>query len=432
MKKVLIITYYWPPSGGAGVQRCLKFVKYLREFGVEPIVITVDPNKASYPIRDESLLKEIPNDVRVIQTSSFEPLNILASVAGKEKIPHGGFANNNKDSIIQKTLRFVRGNFFIPDARKGWVRHAVFVASKLIEEEKIDTIFISSPPHSSQLIGLELKKKHNVRWIADLRDPWTDIYYYDDLLHTKFAKEMDAELERKVLEGADEIISVSQPINDTFLRKSDKLTPNKFHVTPNGFDESDFASSVKSNPSCFEIAYVGTIAANYRPAILLSSIRRLIKEMNLGRNTVSINMVGSSSSSVINLINENGLEHLTEFIGHVDHQSAVEFMQKADVLLLIIPDVPNNEGILTGKLFEYLACKKPIIGLGPSKGKAIEILHQCKAGNLFERNQEEELYEGLKKIYTDWKNGISFLVKEEEVKKYSRRVLTQQLVNLLK
>lgn len=432
MKKVLIITYYWPPSGGAGVQRCLKFVKYLGEYGIEPIVITVDPAKASYPILDESLIKEIPQAVRIVCTPSFEPLNILASVAGKKNIPHGGFANNNKDTILQRMLRFVRGNFFIPDARKGWVRHAVFAASKLIEEEKIDTIFISSPPHSSQLIGLELKKKYNVRWIADLRDPWTDIYYYDDLLHTKLAKEMDAQLEREVLEGADEIISVSQPINDTFLKKSDKLNPNKFHVIPNGFDESDFDSRVKSNLSCFYIAYVGTIAANYRPAILFSAINRLIKEMKLGRNSVCLNMVGSSSSSVINLIKESSLEHLTEFIGHVDHQSAIEFMQKANALLLIIPDVPNNEGILTGKLFEYLACKKPIIGLGPSNGKAREILQQCNAGNLFERNQEEELYDALRNIYLDWKNGISFKVEEAEVKKYSRRVLTQQLVNLLK
>ena len=213
MKKVLIITYYWPPSGGAGVQRSLKFVKYLPLFGIEPIVITVDAEQATYPILDSTLLNEVSEDVRVVRTRSFEPLKILSAIKGKESVPHGGFANSNKESITQRTLRFIRGNFFIPDARKGWVSFAVKAASEIIEKEKIDTVFVSSPPHSSQLIGLELKKKYNIKWIADMRDPWTDIYYYKDLLQTKFSAARDAVYERQVLEGADEVISVSEPIN---------------------------------------------------------------------------------------------------------------------------------------------------------------------------------------------------------------------------
>ena len=159
LKKVLVITYYWPPSGGAGVQRSLKFVKYLSKMGFSPIVLTVDEAKASYPLNDQSLLKEVPKNVKVVRTNSFEPLNILSSIIGKKNVPYGGFANANKESKKQKFLRWVRGNFFIPDARVGWTKYAVDEARKIIKEEDIDCVYISSPPHSSQLIGLKLKQE---------------------------------------------------------------------------------------------------------------------------------------------------------------------------------------------------------------------------------------------------------------------------------
>lgn len=428
----MIITYYWPPSGGAGVQRSLKFVKYLTSFGIEPIVITVDPNQATYPILDESLLKEVSDDVKVIRTRSFEPLKVLAAVKGKDNIPHGGFANTNKESITQKTLRFIRGNFFIPDARKGWVRFAVNAASDLIEKEKIDTVFVSSPPHSSQLIGLELKEKYNVRWIADMRDPWTDIYYYDDLLHTALSAKIDANYEKKVLESADAVISVSEPINAMFLEKSDKLDPKKFHVIPNGYDETDFDATLRSEGKHFQLTYVGTMADNYHPSILFRSIKKLMQEFNGTEKAIRLTMVGSSAAAINQLMLETALEQEAEFISHVDHSTAINYMQKADVLLLVIPDVKDNEGILTGKLFEYLACKKPIIGLGPAKGKAKKIVNECQAGELYERNQEEELYTHLNSLYTDWKAGKQFAVNESEIKKYSRRELSRELAELLK
>lgn len=428
----MIITYYWPPSGGAGVQRSLKFVKYLTAFGIEPIVITVDPSQATYPILDESLLKEVSADVKVIRTRSFEPLKVLAAVKGKDNIPHGGFANTNKESITQKTLRFIRGNFFIPDARKGWVRFAVTAASDLIEKEKIDTVFVSSPPHSSQLIGLELKEKYNVRWIADMRDPWTDIYYYEDLLHTALSAKIDANYEKKVLESADAVISVSEPINTMFLAKSDKLDPKKFHVIPNGYDESDFDPNIKKDQSFFQITYVGTMADNYRPSILFRSIKKLMDEFNGSEKLVRLTMVGSSAAAINRLMQETALEKEAELISHVDHSTAINYMQKANVLLLVIPDVKDSDGILTGKLFEYLACKVPVIGLGPVNGKANKILAECKSGRLFERTEESALYENLKQLYLDWKAGKSSTANTEEIKKYSRRELSRTLAEILK
>lgn len=428
----MIITYYWPPSGGAGVQRSLKFVKYLTSFGIEPIVITVDPNQATYPILDESLLKEVSDEVKVIRTRSFEPLKVLAAVKGKDNIPHGGFANTNKESITQKTLRFIRGNFFIPDARKGWVRFAVTAASDLIEKEKIDTVFVSSPPHSSQLIGLELKEKYNVRWIADMRDPWTDIYYYDDLLHTALSAKIDANYEKKVLESADAVISVSEPINAMFLEKSDKMDPKKFHVIPNGYDETDFDPNIKKDQSFFQITYVGTMADNYRPSILFRSIKKLMDEFNGSEKMVRLTMVGSSAAAINRLMQETALEKEAELISHVDHSTAINYMQKANILLLVIPDVKDSDGILTGKLFEYLACKVPVIGLGPVNGKANKILAECKSGKLFERTEDSALYENLKQLYLDWKAEKSSTANTEEIKKYSRRELSRTLAEILK
>lgn len=429
---MLIITYYWPPSGGAGVQRTLKFAKYLPEFGIEPIIITVDASHATYPILDHTLEKEVDPSLRVIRTRSFEPLKILSALKGKDSIPHGGFANTNAESITQKTLRFIRGNFFIPDARRGWVRFAVKAASEIIDKEKIDTVFISSPPHSSQLIGLELKEKYGIRWIADMRDPWTDIYYYRDLLHSKFSAGRDAVYERKVLENADAIVSVSQPINKLFLAKSKKLDEKKFHVIPNGYDESDFADKKTIREKYFQLTYVGTMADNYKPAVLFDVINQFVNEFSVEKNDIRLTMVGSSAAAIQRLMEKSGLEKIAEFIPHVDHAEAIDFMSKADVLLLVIPDVENNEGILTGKLFEYLGAGSPIVGLGPKNGKASQIINECEAGKLFEREEKEELYLYLKEKFLEWKAGNKFTSNIEEVKKYSRKKLTEKLVEVLK
>ena len=177
MKKVLIISYYFPPSGGSGVQRWLKFVKYLPEFGYEPIVLTVDPTVASYPQIDATLLQDIPSLVRVERTTTREMLSLYKRVSPTKEIPYGGFANENTQGLFSTISRFIRGNFFLPDPRRGWNKFAYKKACELIEQEQIDTVITTSPPHSTQLIGLKLKKRFpSIQWIADLRDPWRDIF----------------------------------------------------------------------------------------------------------------------------------------------------------------------------------------------------------------------------------------------------------------
>ena len=430
-KKVLVITYYWPPSGGAGVQRSLKFVKYLSQMGFSPIVLTVDETKASYPLNDQSLLKEVPENVKVIRTNSFEPLNILSSLIGKKNVPYGGFANANKESKKQKLLRWIRGNFFIPDARVGWTRYAVEEARRIIREEKIDCVYISSPPHSSQLIGLKLKKEFPaVRWVADLRDPWTDIYYYKDLLHGERAKKKDAQFEKRVLEESDSIIVVSEPIKYSFLKKSVLIIPDKIQVLPNGYDESDFKSDVENSKDTFTITYVGTMADSYHPEIFFNVFKKLV--IQYADQKIRFKFIGDAPWTLKKMVDGLGLESYCEWGGHISHDEAVCEMQKANALLLIIPDTAGANGILTGKLFEYLGSKRLIVGIGPKHGDAAAILRECNAGEMFERNEENEMYSWMVEKLELWKSGKEYALINDSIKNYTRETLTKRLATLLR
>jgi glycosyltransferase involved in cell wall biosynthesis len=429
LKKVLIITYYWPPSGGAGVQRWLKFVKYLREFGVEPIVLTVDNDYASYPITDSSLFEEIPEGIKVFYTKSKEPFSIYKSLSGKKDIPHSGFANEIKVSLLQKIMRFIRGNLFIPDARKGWNKFAYKKAKQLILEHNITTIITTSPPHSTQLIGSKLKDDLKIKWVADLRDPWTDIYYYKQLYHTAFAKKIDSSYEKKVLTQADKIIVVSKIIKDQFLNKIPDIDNTKFSVIPNGFDELDFDDLGKYEKSNFMITYTGTISNEYHIESFLNAIKRLTKEIN--ENQIILRFVGVVSDNYKNFIHDIGLSEITEYKGYVEHKKSVEYLQQSTVLFLAIPDVKNNGGILTGKLFEYLGAKKPIIGIGPVNGEAAMIIKECGAGKMFDYNDENNIYAYLLNLFQKWNSGENINIKNEQVKIYTRKHLTKELSSLM-
>lgn len=425
--KVLFLTYYWPPSGGAGVQRTLKFVRYLPEFGIHPVVVTVDPYKASYPVQDESLLEEIPAHAEVYRTSSFEPLNYLAKFAGKEKVPYGGFSNTSGTSKFQYLLRWIRGNFFLPDARRGWVKYAVKTSAALIRKYGIDTVYISSPPHSSQLIGLKLKSMFpGIRWLADLRDPWTKIYYYPELLHTALAKKLDAGTERKVLKSADEIIVVSEAIKRDYAELG-QIDAGKIHVLPNGYDEENFSVQEKSPAREFIISYIGTLAESYNPLSLLEVLGRFTKQ----HTGIKLRFVGVQAPAVRRMMEEHGLMPVTEFIAYVPHLEAIQFMQQSAVNLLLIPDSKGAEGILTGKLFEYLGAEKPILGIGPAKGDAAAIVNECAAGKFFERNEQAQILAWLEEQYASWKGGSDLRNTAAIHKKYTRRALSAQLAGLL-
>lgn len=422
MKKVLIITYYWPPSGGAGVQRWLKFAKYLPEFGWQPVILTVDPEYASYPQRDESLQSEVDPNCLVYTTKSFELYTIYKLISGKKEVPYGGFANESKEGLLQKASKFIRGNFLLPDPRKGWNKYALKKAIELIKEFNIDTVVTTSPPHSTQLIGLKLKQQFNIRWIADLRDPWTDIYYYNQFKHTALARKTDKTYERKVVENADLLITVSEDVKRIFAEKSSLPVAAKTVVIPNGFDEDDFRLIQIPTETKKIITYSGTISEAYDVDCLLEALSRLDEGL---KSQILIRFVGKVLSSIVQQFRSTGLE--IELVGYVDHPKSIEYLFRSDLLLLVLPKVKNNRGILTGKFFEYLASQKPILAIGPIDGDLAKIIQETKCGSMFDYADAE----GILQYIQESLNNPVFETNPEMANQYSRKQLTRKIVQLL-
>jgi len=377
MNKVLIITYYWPPSGGAGVQRWLKFSKYLPEFNWEPVILTVDPIFAVYPVIDDSLNTEIPDNIRIYQTKATNWFRLYAK--DKSIVPSAGFAKNNADNLKGKISRFIRGNFFIPDPRKGWNRFAYKKAIEIIENEQIRYVITTSPPHSSQLIGLKLKKRFpGIKWIADFRDPWTDIYYYSQFLQTPLAKYIDSRYEKKVIRGSDLIISVGKTLSEILAKKTgDKKCD--IQIIPNGFDEEDFSKIKIKTPDKFTITYIGTLTEAYPIEILLVALQK-IKNKN---HAFILRFVGLIPEylkrKIIDLLGEEN----TEFLPYVSHIEAIEYMADSSLLLLLTPEHEHNRLIITGKLFEYSAIGKEILFIGPVDGDAADYLRLYGHNGIF-------------------------------------------------
>lgn len=427
MKKVLFITYYWPPSGGAGVQRGLKFVKYLPQFGVEPVVLTVDPAAATYPSHDPSLARDIPVGVRVIRTRSFEPLKVLAAIGGKKAVPHAGFAGAAKPGLMQRALRWIRGNWFVPDARLGWVSHAVRAAAEVIERDAIDTIIITSPPHSSQLIGLELKKRFpRLRWIADLRDPWTDIYFAKDLHMGAAAMRRNARWEQRVMQEADALVVVGPSMRSSFAQRYGALIEEKMSVIPNGYDAADLSplGTIVPRQDRFRITYVGTMAGSYEPQAFfhaLSNARRIIGK------PIELRFVGSVGAEVRAMADQAGVNDLCTWVPTVAHDEALKEMAAANALLLVIPSGAGEERILTGKLFEYIGVGRPILGVGPKQGDAAAIIDECKSGRMFARNEEKDIVEWI----SAHSSAEAPEVPSEARAKYERREQARNLASIV-
>lgn len=420
MTKVLIITYYWPPSSGAGVQRWLKFSKYLPSFGWEPLILTIDPDFAAYPAIDETLEKDISKNTKVIRTAATDYFRFYRK--DKTKVPSAGFATSDDSGIKSKILRFIRGNFFIPDPRRGWNRCAYRRACEIIVREKIKYIITTSPPHSTQLIGIRLKNKFPfLKWIADLRDPWTDIYYYSLFYHTFPARLIDRKLEKQVLRSADKIITVGSTLKDLFASKVAGID-NKITVITNGFDEDDFKDIFPYNQEKLTITYTGTLSDVYPLDGFLNAVENIIKK---GRE-VRLRFVGSVSPRQKDLIIARAGLPSTEFIHHVDHISAIRYMHESSALLLIIPDHPSGNSILTGKLFEYIACRIPVICLGPADGDAAKIIRETSAGRIYDYNDSEGIEQMLLQTGNDGNIPDSAVIN-----KYTRKALTEALVRLL-
>jgi len=428
---LLYISYYWPPSGGPGVQRGLKFVKYFPQLGIIPAILTVDEKQASYPLLDDTLLDEIPENLEVYKTATSEPFEYYKKLSGKKEIPYSGFANQeSKNSLLDKVFKFVRGNLFIPDARVGWNKHALKKAGELLKDDKFKAIITTSPPHSTQLIGLKLRKKYNLKWIADLRDPWTNIHYYDQLYHTTLAQRLDEKYERQVLAQADAIIVTSEDTKRLFLNKPVNLNPDKIHVIPNGFDEDDFKFQSAPPKDTFLITYTGTIAESYNIDVFLKVIAHLMSvhsEINY-----KLRFVGKVSEGMKQRIEKAGVLGITEFIPYVPHDQAIKYLMESTALLLAIADVPSVYANVPGKLFEYLASNKQIICLGPVHSDTDHIIDECGAGRLFHYAAYDLMLDHMTQMSKAWKINSNLDLPYINYARYSRRALTEKLAGVIR
>lgn len=423
MKKVLIITYYFPPSGGSGVQRWLKMIKYLPQYGVEPVVLTVHPNSASYPQYDASLLADVSPQTIIHRTKSNEILSLYKKISPTKELPHTGFANEPNPTFLQKVSRFIRGNFFLPDARRGWNKYAYQQAVQIIQNEGIDTVITTSPPHSTQLVGLQLKKKFpHIKWLADLRDPWTELFYNSQLYRLPLAKKIDGKYEKIVVETADVVMTVSNDCARSFAKNARPKQPIK--VLYNGYDEEDFKNVTPVNKGPKKVlSYIGTLGDNYGMEVLIQALKSLEKEAS---QQLLLRFVGGVSHRVKQQLGE--LNYEVEYIGYVSHQKAVDYMCSADMLLLCIPQTKDNAGILTGKIFEYIAAQKPILLLGPPQGDAAKLLAEIGGGYCV--GYRADLATQTLRLWLN--EEVVFLRKSADSQAFSRKEIAGKLAKLLK
>ncbi|MEX0857878.1 MAG: glycosyltransferase [Balneolaceae bacterium] len=426
-KKVLIITYYWSPSGGSGVQRWVKFCKYLRDYGWEPVIYT--PSNPERPAIDHSLSNDIPKDVTIITQPIWEPYSFYKKLVGlkKEAQLGSGLMQSGKESSFYHDLSiWIRGNLFIPDARKFWIRPSVRFLNKYLQKHQVDAIVSTGPPHSMHMIGLKVSRTLSLPWLADFRDPWTNIDFFEDLKLSDFARKKHHKLEKKVLDTANKIVVISP----TMKKEFSEFTDTNISVIPNGFDAADFTESEYKKASMFTLSHVGMMTPSRNPQVLWQSLADLkTVEKDFAVN-FKLRLIGKVDSSIKEDINHFGVQDMVELIDYVPHNEIIRFQQQSDALLLIVNNTPNAPLILTGKLFEYLAAKRPIVCLSPVEGDIKKVIEETKSGTFILYSEKERLKSELLRLYSNWQKGISSY-QGENADQYSRKSLTEIMANEL-
>ena len=431
MKKVLILTYYWPPSGGPGVQRVLKFAKYLPEFGWQPIILTV--KNGEYPALDHTLKKDIPKECIVYKVKSLDPTGIYKRFVGmkkEDKIPVAALAAEN-DNLGKRIAHWVRLNLFIPDAKVGLISPFVKKAKEIIKEHHIDVILASSPPHSLQIAANRLSKKHHLPWVCDLRDPWTDIYHYDNIKRFILSDKFNHSLEHKVITNADKLITVSPYFTRRFNHKANR---DDAVFIPNGFDRDDLdnRNAERKHDETFQISYVGNMSPNQNVEVFWQVIKDLSDKDALFKERFKLCLVGDIQEKVKQSISETGIDQYVSYLGYLPHNEAFGFIKNSDALLFIVGRSKHNKGVLTGKIFEYFSTKNPILSIGPTDGDAAKIISDVNKISMRDYDDYDGLYHNLSTLFTAWKDKtIDNYRSSEDTMKYSRKALTGELVTVL-
>ena len=435
--KVLIVTYYWPPAGGPGVQRWLKFAKYLKEFGITPVVVC--PKSANYPLLDTALNQEIQEEIQVLSVPIFEPARMMNQlIPEKSKSISRGMVNTQNPSFLERILMSVRGHLFIPDTRIFWVKPTVkYLINYLAQHPEIKLVITTGPPHSVHLIGHKLKQSRAVKWMADFRDPWTEIYYHKAINLMGWAQRRHLSLEQKVLESADRILTTSQPTAASFQWR----TPRPVSVITNGFDASDFeglSNAESGSNDKFRITHVGTLMEPRNPLVLWQALANLIankkalKGLESFAQDLEIELTGGIASGVLDSIKNQGLSKQLVQWPNCSHDQAIKAMARGQLLLLSERNEADAHHIIPAKLFEYLALSIPILALGPPKGAIEPILKESQAGVYFVQGDLEGVEEYLYQAYQAYKKSAPHTKQHVSNLPYERRNLTKSLAAIIK
>ena len=426
-KKVLIITYYWPPSGGSGVQRWLKFTKYLRDFNWEPVIYT--PENPEIPVEDSSLLKDIPDGITILKKRIWEPYSFykrFLGQKGEDKIQTGFLTEKRKPKRKEKISVWIRGNFFIPDARKFWTGSSVKYLTNYLKKNPVDIIISTGPPHSMHLIALGLKKKLNIPWLADFRDPWTNIDFYNELKLTRWADKKHKKQEQLVIKEADSLIVVGT----TLKKEYQNMGAKNVSVITNGYDHDDYIDDNVCLDKKFSIMHAGTITYSRNPQDFWSVVSELVNEHRDFAEDLEIKLIGKIDLSVNENITRLGLDKFVVKTNYLSHKETIREQKRSHILFLPINNTKNAKGIITGKLFEYLAAGRPVLAIGPTDGDAAEIINNTKAGIISGFGDNKRLKNNILALYHNYKKG-KLQISTGDVSKYSRKNLTEELVNLL-
>jgi glycosyltransferase involved in cell wall biosynthesis len=426
MRKVLIITYYWPPCGGSAVLRWLKFAKYLREFNWEPVVYT--PSNPEPQEIDPSLVKDIPVGMEIITTKIWEPYTLYKLLTGKKKEDRLGVAmmsDKKKTGMLGKFSIWIRSNFFIPDPRRFWINPSVRYLSKYLKANPVEAVITTGPPHSMHLIGLGLKKKLGLKWIADFRDPWTNIDFYRELSLTRRADRRHRMLEKKVLQKADQVITVSPGMTKEFM-----ATGIDHVITlTNGYDVEPLQTG-ESPDGKFSILHLGSMPKSRNPENLWKALSELAENNQSFASSLQIRLTGKIDISVSESLEKFKLSKYVVHEAFVPHDQTQKLLSNASVLLLCINNTPNAEGILTNKFFEYLSAQRPILSLGPINGDASVILSETGAGKMFGYESDIDLKHHIESLFELYSHH-NLTVESCNIDKFSRKNLTFKLSEIL-
>ncbi len=432
MKNVLIIAYYFPPSGGPGGQRVLKHVRYLPEFGWRPVVLTVE--NGQFPALDESLFKEIPSEAVVRRTPIYEPYDLYRLFTGKKPgsaidvntIKKEGGKTGFKESLAE----FIRATFFIPDARMLWQLTARKEILKIGNKYKIDAVVSSSPPYTSSLLAKYAKKKLKIPWIAEFRDPWTG--FISAPKRWFLPRAIDKSMEHSVFKIADAVEYAWHGIKKDALEKYPGLDNRKFFHIPNGFDSNDFPNIEHKRNEKFILTYTGSLYGRRNPASLFKAIENLISSNKINPDEFLLRFVGRFGEEVEEMFKNATFKNSIEKHSYVPHSESVKFLLRSDALLLIVDESKESEEIVPGKVYEYIGVKKPIIAIAPQESAIAALLRETKSGKTAHQTEIEKTCDIFMELFKSWKNGSgSFNPDEKAVKNYERRESAKKLAELL-